>query len=40
MNTTVEEALKDPIIRQKINKALWVHQKGFSPYTHGLKVFT
>ena len=38
INTTVEEALTNPTIRQKINKALWIHEKGFSPYLHGLKV--
>jgi hypothetical protein len=38
INTTVEEALKNHDIRKKINKALWVHVKGFNPYEYGLKV--
>ena len=38
MNTTVTEALDDPIIRKKMNEAKWVHEKGFHPYEYGLKV--
>ena len=36
-NTTVQEALTNTIIRRKINKAVWVHNKGFNPYEYGLK---
>ena len=38
INTTVTEALDDPIIRKKINKAKWLHVKGFHPHSYGLKV--
>jgi len=37
INTTVEEALTNTTIRKKINKAIWVHEDGFSPYAFGLK---
>ena len=32
INTTVTEALDDPIIRKKMNKAKWLHENGFYPY--------
>ena len=38
INTTVTEALDDPIIRKKMNKAKWLHENGFYPYSYGLKV--
>jgi len=38
INTTVNEALDDPIIRKKINKAKWLHENGFYPYDFGLKI--
>ena len=38
INTTVTEALDDPIIRKKMNKAKWLHENGFYPYNYGLKV--
>lgn len=38
INTTVEDSLKNPAIRKKINKAIWVHQAGFFPYAYGLKA--
>ena len=38
INTTVEEALNDPIIRNKLNKVKWLHEEGFHPYAYGLKV--
>jgi len=34
----VTEALDDPIIRKKMNKAKWLHENGFYPYNYGLKV--
>ena len=38
MNTTVEEALNDPKIRNKLNKVRWIYKDGFDPYEYGLKV--
>lgn len=38
INTTVEKALIDSVIRNKINKAKWLHVEGFYPYEYGLKV--
>ena len=38
INTTVTEALDDPIIRKKMNNAKWLHENGFYPYSYGLKV--
>lgn len=38
INTTVEKVLIDPIIRNNINEAKWLHVEGFYPYEYGLKV--
>jgi len=38
MNITVKDSLTNPIIRKKINKAKWIHVKGFSPFENGLEV--
>ena len=37
INTKVKKALNNKIIRNKINKAIWIHIKGFYPHLHGLK---
>ena len=36
-NTTVQEALDNKIIREKLNKVIWIHEKGFIPWYFGLE---
>lgn len=38
INTTVQKALADLIIRKKINEAKWLHVEGFYPHDYGLNV--
>jgi len=38
INTTVQNALDDPILNDLIKKAKWVHIQGFNPFINGLKV--
>ena len=38
IDTTVEEALTNPTIRKKMNKAIWLHEDGFRPYDYGLQI--
>ena len=38
INTTVLDALTNKIIRNKLNRVIWVHENGFRPYDYGLNI--
>ena len=38
INTTVEEALANPDLAEKIRNAKTIHVKGFHPFSHGLNM--
>ena len=38
INTTVEESLNDPVIKDMFKTVRWIHNEGFNPFSFGLTI--